>query len=99
MAKKQKDKLELIGKVYDKNDLIIGEIHMWTVSHKFEYVPKKGKKIESDSLMELTDKKMKDNVKWMYIRYRRNKVFDLKDHTKSSKEKKPCWRSEEFYGS
>lgn len=97
MARKQKDKLEQIGKVYDKNDLILGEIHMWTVSRKFEYIPKKGKKIESDSLMELTDKKMKGTVEWMYIRYRRNKVFNLKDHKKPSKEKKPCWRSEDFY--
>lgn len=98
MAKKQKDKLERIAKVYDKNDLILGEIHMWTVSHKFEYIPKKGDKITSDTLMELTDIKMKGTVKWMYIRYCRNKVFDLKDHTRPSKEKKLCWRSEEFYG-
>ncbi len=92
------NKLETVGKVYNSNDLLLGEICMWTKTKKFAFVWKtSGPKIESDTLKGLTAK-MRKSFKWMYIRYKRNNLFNIRDHYGPSKEKHLCWRSDEFYG-
>lgn len=93
------DKPYTVGKVYDKNDLLLGEIQMMTKSKNFSFIWKSGKEksIYAKSLPELTDREMKGKVQWMYIRYKRDKVFNIKDHVKPSKDKKLCWKDSEFY--
>lgn len=93
------NKPETVGKVYDKNDLLLGEIWMWTKTKRFSFVWKTaGKKgLESATLQGLTSD-LRKTVKWMYIRYKRNKIFTINDFYAPAKEKKLCWRSEEFYG-
>lgn len=94
------NKPETVGKVYDKNDLLLGEIWMWTKTKRFSFVWKTGGKkgLESDTLKGLSNQ-LRKSVKFMYIRYKRTKTFNVTDFYKLSIDKKLHWRSEEFYGS
>lgn len=92
-------KFELVGKVYDKVDSPLGEIHICDKTKSFRFISKDGKtKIDAKTLPELTDREMRGKVNWLYIRYKRTKSFNIMKHYKPAKEKKLCWKSEEFYG-
>jgi hypothetical protein len=89
---------DVVGKAYDLNDSLVGEVTKTKTGFKFTG-KKTGKSVECTDIRRLVDVeylKVTGGEKFAHIRWARTKNFDIMDYSKPCTDKKPHWQSDNF---